>query len=321
MSDETNDQGVNTDDRVTADHDAGIGSPADELETHNPDIDDYDQVVEDIDSHDDDEGDPPGGAIKTDEPLESDDDSGEDDDEEARIPKGRFDDVNERMKTAEQTLRDRELEWARKEAILEGRLAALERQPEPEEAAPVKDPFDDVLDGEPQAILDAFQEDPAAFIRAIQGQAKAATAAEIAERQAEERYQYALQSELDKFAKNHEDFMPNANKLVEIMNGNPMHNVISAYAYEIEIPALQAKIEEASRGVEDQVKAARAEGIAEGKKQAIKEIQAKGHSAVLDGSAAKQSSGKANTGIETDGDGMKLRAEITKNLLKKRSAG
>lgn len=321
MSEETNDQGVNTDDRVTADHDAGIGSPADELETHNPDIDDYDDVVADIDAEDDSEGDPPGGAIKTDEPLEEDDASGEDEDEEARIPKGRFDEVNERMKTAEQSLRDREIEWARKEAILEGRLAALERQPEPVEATPEKDPFDDVLEGEPQAILDAFQEDPAAFIRAIQGQAKAATAAEIAEQQAEERYQNALQFELDKFAKDHDDFMPNANKLVEVMNGNPMHNVISAYAYEIEIPALQAQIQEATKGVEDQVKAARAEGIAEGKKQAIKEIQAKGTAAVLDGSAAKQSSGKATTGIETGGDGAKLREKLTADLLKKRSAG
>ena len=321
MSDETNDQGVNTDDRVTADHDAGIGSPADELETHNPDIDDYDQVVEDIDSHDDDEGDPPGGAIKTDEPLESDDDSGddEDDDEEARIPKGRLDEVIAERNTLREERLQREVDWAREKAILEGRLAALER-PEPA-AAPEKDPFDDVLEGEPQAILDAFQEDPAAFIRAIQGQAKAATAAEIAERQAEEQYHNALQFELDKFAKDHDDFMPNANKLVEIMNGNPMHNVISAYAYEIEIPALQAKIEEATKGVEDQVKAARAEGIAEGKKQAIKEIQAKGSAAVLDGSAAKQSSGKATTGIETGGDGAKLREKLTADLLKKRSAG
>ena len=321
MSEETKVEDVNTEDRVTADHDAGIGSSADEMETHNPDMDDFDQVVKDMEADEDESEDTSGGTVNTDDSEEEAAAEGKDEvEEDARIPKSRLDEViAERNQLRDEKL-NREVEWARERAIFEGRLAALENVATPESEA-VKDPFDDVLEGEPQAILDAFQEDPAGFIRAIQGQAKAATAAEIAERQAEERYQMALKTELDKFTAEHDDFIPNANKLVEIMDSNPMHNVISAYAYEIEIPALKAQIEEANKGVEDKIAAARSEGIAEGKKQAIKEFQAKGGAAVLDGSAAKQTGGQANVGIQTGGDGQKLRAEITKNLLKKRAAG
>lgn len=323
MSEETMVEDVNTgEDRVTDDHDAGLGSSAEDMETHNPDIADYDKVIETMDATDDDEEDPSGGTLKTDESDAATDDASDADDkdkegeEEARIPKTRFDEVNERMKAAEHSLRDREIEWARKEAILEGRLAALEKPAD--EPAPVADPLDEILSGEPQAVLDAFTEDPAGFIRMVQDQAKTKTAADLRAQREEEQYQANLQSALDKFAADRDDFMTHAPKLVNIMDENPIHNVVSAYAYEIEIPKLTAQLEEATKGVEDKIEAAKKEGIAEGKKLAIKEIQAKGNAQVLDGSSASQSGGKANTGIQTGGDATALREKITADLLKSR---
>ena len=323
MSEETMVEDVNTDDvdRVTADHDAGLGSSAEDMETHNPDIADYDKAIEEMEAIDTDTGgedDTSGGTQTTDDSSTDDEGSGADEDkdkDEPRIPKGRFDEVNERMKAAEKALQEREIEWARKEAIFEGRLAALEQPAERVEPTP--DPFDEVLKGEPQAILDAFTEDPAGFIRNIQAQAKAATAAELHEQQEAERYNKALTDSLDRFTEDHADFMPNAERLVNIMNSNPIHNVISAYYEEIAIPSLKSQLDEATKGVEAKVEAAKKEGIAEGKKLAIKEIQAKGNATVLDGSSSSKG-GKVNTGIETKGDPNVLREKLTADLLKSR---
>ncbi len=334
MSDKTVNDDVNADDvvdNVTDDHDAGLGSSADDMETHNPDIADYDKAIATMDVDDDADDDTSGGTKKTDDSdadadtsdadKDDDKDADKDDDlDEAKIPRKRLNEVIEREKEAEKVHHAKELEWTRKEAIFEGRLAALEKPDEA--AAPVVDPFDEVLKGEPQAILDAFTADPAEFVRSIQSQAKVAAAAEIQERRETERYDTELQTGLSKFTADHEDFMPNAGKLVEIMDSNPIHNVISAYYEEIAIPLLTSQLEEATQGVEEKVSTAKAEGIVEGKKLAIKEIQAKGNATVLDGSAASQSGGKANAGadLETGGDNTKLVEKLTANLLKTRQA-
>jgi hypothetical protein len=325
MSDETVNDDVNAgEDRVTDDHDAGLGTSAEDMETHNPDIDEYDRVINDMDASDGEEDDSSGGTENTDDSDTSDADASgadedKDDDKDApRIPRSRLNEVIEREKAAEKAHHAKELEWARKEAIFEGRLAALEKPAE--EAAPVVDPMDEILKGEPQAILDAFTEDPAAFIRMVQSQARTETATSIQQQREEEAYQQALNSGLQKFGEDHEDFMPNAERLVEVVEKNPLHNIISAYAYEIEIPLLKSQIEEATKGVEDKVAEAKAAGIVEGKKAAIKEIQAKGNASVLDGSAANQSGGKANVGLETGGDNTSLREQLTKELLAKRAA-
>jgi len=332
MTTETVIDDVNADDvvedNVMDDHDAGLGSSAEDMETHNPDIADYDKAIADMDASDDDEVDTSGGTVNTDDAADSDadasdadkDDKDKDDDkDEPRIPRSRLNEVILKGEEAAKAHHEKELEWARKEAIFEGRLAALEK---PVATDPVVDPLDEILKGEPQAVLDKFTEDPAAFIRMVQDQAKQETTTSIQAQREEANYQKALTAGLDKFRDDHEDFMPNAQKLVGIMDSNPIHNVISAYAYEIEIPALTAKLEEATQGVEDKIAAARAEGVAEGKKEAIKEIQAKGNATVLDGSSAKQSGGKANAGahLETGGDGTKLRETITADLLKSRAA-
>jgi hypothetical protein len=310
-------------DNVTDDHDAGLGSSAEDMETHNPDIADYDKAIADMDADDDDTDDSSGGTIKTDEPVvddadasdaDKDDDKGDDKDED-RIPKSRLDEVIAQRDTKNQELTDMRVDFARKEAIFEGRLAALEK---PEEKVVVEDPFDKVLEGEPQTILDAFTEDPAGFVRQIKAQARVETAAEINEQREHERYDTALQDSLNKFTADHDDFMPNAEKLVKAMDASPIHNVISAYYEEIAIPSLTSQLEEATTGVEEKVAEAKAAGIVEGKKLAIKEIQVKQGATVLDGSSASQSGGKANVGLETGGDRTDLVEKITANLLKSR---
>jgi hypothetical protein len=274
-----------------------------------------------MDAEDDDTDDTSGGTLKTDEPVvddadASDADDKDDDKEEARIPKSRLDEVIAQRDEKDNALADMRVDFARKEAILEGRLAALERPTE--EAASVADPFDEVLEGEPQAILDAFTADPKGFVRSIQAQAKEATTAEISQRRESERYDTALQDGLTKFTADHDDFMPNADKLVKIMDDSPIHNVISAYYEEIALPLLASQLEEATKGVEDKVAEAKADGIVEGKKLAIKEIQAKQGATVLDGSSASQSGGKANVGLETGGDRTDLVEKLTAKLLKSR---
>jgi hypothetical protein len=325
MSDETVSEDVNAgEDRVTDDHDAGLGTSAEDMETHNPDIADYDKVIADMDAEDGEEDEASGGTVNTDDSDTTDADASDadkdtkDDKDEPRIPRARLNEVLEREREQAKTFHDKELEWARKEAIFEGRLAALEKPVE--EVEPVVDPLDDILKGEPQEVLDAFTADPTGFVRMIQTQAKAQGAAEIQARREEERRQSSLTSAMDKFAADHEDFMPNAEKLVSAMNDSPIHNAISAYYEEIAVPLLRSQLEEATKGVEDKVSAAKAEGIAEGKKLAIKEIQAKGNAQVLDGSSASQTGAKANAGagLQTGGDATKLREKLTADLLKSR---
>ena len=331
MSDETVNDDVNADDvvedNVTDDHDAGLGSSAEDLETHNPDMADFDKVINDMDAAgDDDDDDSSGGTVKTDDSDASDDgasgakkdDDKDDDKDEPKIPRARLNEVIEREKATIATHHEKELEWARKEAIFEGRLAALEKPAEA--AAPVVDPLDDILKGEPQAVLDVFTENPTAFVNMIKAATRAETTASINQQREEDAYQQALNSGLSKFREDHEDFMPNAERLMGIVNANPLHNIISAYYEEIAMPLLTSKIEEATKGVEDKVAEAKAAGITEGKKLAIKEIQAKGNATVLDGSAANQSGGKVNAGLETGGDGTALREKLTAELLAKRAA-
>jgi hypothetical protein len=301
MSDETVSEDVNAgEDRVTDDHDAGLGTSAEDMETHNPDIADYDKVIADMDAEDGEEDEASGGTVNTDDSDTTDADASDadkdtkDDKDEPRIPRARLNEVLEREKEQAKTFHEKELEWARKEAIFEGRLAALEKPVE--EVEPVVDPLDDILKGEPQEVLDAFTADPTGFVRMIQTQAKAQGAAEIQARREEERRQSSLTSAMDKFAADHEDFE------------------------EIAVPLLRSQLEEATKGVEDKVSAAKAEGIAEGKKLAIKEIQAKGNAQVLDGSSASQTGAKANAGagLQTGGDATKLREKLTADLLKSR---
>jgi hypothetical protein len=328
--DKTVNDDVNADDvvvdNVMDDHDAGLGTSAEGMETHNPDMADFDKAIETMDAADDKDDDSSGGTENTDDSDKSDDDASgakEDDDkvddkDEPKIPRARLNEVIDREKATIATHHEKELAWARKEAIFEGRLAALEKPAEA--AAPVADPLDDILKGEPQQVLDAFTSDPTGFIRMVQSQARQETTTSIQAQREEEAYNQALNSGLSKFGKDHEDFFPNSERLMGIVNENPLHNIISAYYEEIAMPLLTSQIEEATKGVEDKVAEAKAAGITEGKKLAIKEIQAKGNATVLDGSAANQSGSQANVGLETGGDGTSLRDQLTKELLAKRAA-
>jgi hypothetical protein len=154
----------------------------------------------------------------------------------------------------------------------------------------------------------------------IKAATRAETTMDINTKREEDAYNQALNSALQKFGEDHEDFMPNAERLMGVMNSNPSHNVISAYYEEIAMPLLTSQLAEATKGMEDKVAEAKKEGITEGKKLAIKEIQAKGNATVLDGSSASQSGGKANIGLETGGDKTSLREQLTAELLAKRAA-
>jgi hypothetical protein len=328
--DKTVNDDVNADDvvidNVMDDHDAGLGTSAEDMETHNPDMADYDKVIADMDAVDDDKDDSSGGTENTDDSDASDDDASGvdkdkdkvDDKDEPKIPRARLNEVIDREKATIAAHHEKELMWARQEAIFEGRLAALEKPAEA--AAPVVDPLDTILKGEPQEVLDAFTSDPTGFVNMIKAATRAETTFDINTKREEDAYNDALNSALQKFGKDHEDFMPNAERLMGVMNSNPAHNVISAYYEEIAIPLLTSQIEDATKGLEDKVAEAKAAGITEGKKLAIKEIQAKGNATVLDGSAANQSGGQANVGLETGGDGTSLREQLTAELLAKRAA-
>jgi hypothetical protein len=330
MSDETVNDDVNADDvvdNVMDDHDAGLGTSAEDMETHNPDMADYDKVIADMDATVDDKDDSSGGTENTDDSDASDDDASgadedkdkkDDDKDEAKIPRTRLNEVIDREKATIAAHHEKELGWARKEAIFEGRLAALEKPAEA--AAPVADPLDDILKGEPQEVLDSFTSDPTGFVNMIKAATRAETTMDINTKREEEAYQHALNSGLSKFGTDHEDFMPNAERLMGIVNANPLHNIISAYYEEIAIPLLTSQIEEATKGMEDKVAEAKKDGITEGKKLAIKEIQAKGNATVLDGSSANQGGGQANVGLETGGDKTSLREQLTAELLAKRAA-
>ena len=173
-------------DNVTDDHHAGIGSSADDNESHQLDIDDYDEVIANADAHA--EGEASGETETTDEAADAASESTEE--EEANIPKSRLDKViSERNTEREERAKDK-AEWARKEAYFEGRLQALESgtTKPAEDVTPVVSPFDQVLEGEPQQILDALQANPAEFFSNLKESAEAKAQANIAAQNEEKQY-------------------------------------------------------------------------------------------------------------------------------------
>lgn len=325
MSDQVEEKDVNTgdgEDRVTHDHDAGLGSSVEDLDHQNPDIEDYDEALSDLDDLLKDAEETSGGTENADDSDSDEDETGtdedesEDKDEEQRIPKSRLDEVINQRNTFEKELRARELEWARKEATFEARLAALEK---PLESKPTPDPLDELLSGEAQDVLDRLQEDPVTFLNAFRTKAKTDALAEIRREREAEMANARVTQALDRFVEEHNDFTTHAPKLIEAMENNPIHNAISAYAYEVEIPALKAAHEAEMKGFNEKLEKIKKESFILGKKEAIKEIQAKGAASVLDGSTGNQG-GQANAGadLEVGRDPVKLREKITADIKKKR---
>lgn len=304
------------------DADAGIGSSAEELETHNPDIDDYDEVIKLID---DDEDEASGETETTDE-SESDDetevDEGESKEEPKTVPYERFSEVNQKMRDYEKSLSERESAIAR----LEGRLELMEKlfkdKGEPEDTPqPTSLPLDDILGSEdPQEILDAFQENPAKFLNDYAQRVNMVNRQRAEEERAEREYYSNLQGALEKFGAENEGFHTNIDELVGIVNEKPHHNVVSAYYEKFTIPALKAELEAKGKDLDAQIEAAKKEGFKEGRKKTIEEIRAKGNASLLDGS---ESTGKVTPEPELqdlDGDRGKLISHLTQKLIQKRSA-
>jgi hypothetical protein len=331
MSEKADEKGVNTSsedeviDNRMDDADAGIGSPADEMETHNLDIDDYDEILEAIEKDEDESS---GDSEKTDDSTSTDEGSSEDEDSEGddgddppRIPKSRFDEVNTQKNEYKDQLETERIERAR----LEGRLNALETQlavhgKEATEET-VTNPFEELLGGEPQEILDALQEDPAKFFKQMRDASDEQARKKLAIETSEKAAQDALFAGLDKFAEEHDGFTDELHRLERVMTQDPIHNLVSAYAYEVEIPALKTQLEEATKDVDARIEAARAEGIKQGKVEAVKAIRAKSAAGVLDGSASTQG-GKPSVDPDLDDTekGGGLRQILTDKLLRRREA-
>jgi flagellar biosynthesis/type III secretory pathway protein FliH len=305
-------------DNVTDDHHAGIGSSADDNESHQLDIDDYDEVIENADKHA--EGEASGETETTDDPAK--DAEGESTEgDEAKIPKERLDEVILERNTEREERATDKAEWAKKEAYFEGRLQALESGKQTtEEVAEVVSPFDQILEGEPQQIIDALQANPAEFFTNLRESAEAKAAKSITAANEEKQYYDNLRTGLDKFGADHEGFMDNIEQMHGVMGKNPIHNLVSAFAYEIEIPALKSAHEKALATATGDLEAAKAEGVKIGKAEALKDFQSKGAAATLDGSqsveGAKVTPQPELEDTEKSGG---IRAILTKNLLTRRA--
>jgi hypothetical protein len=305
-------------DNVTDDHDAGIGASADDNESHQLDIDDYDEVIANADKHA--EGETSGETETTDDSAAEASESTEEG--EAKIPKERLDEViTERNTEREERAKDK-AEWAKKEAYFEGRLQALE-QPgttSTEEVAEVVSPFDKILEGEPQEIIDALQSNPAEFFTNMKEAAESKAQANITAANEEKQYYANLRSGLDEFAAGHDGFMDVIEQMHGVMGKNPIHNLVSAFAYEVEIPALKTAHEEALAKATGDLEEAKAEGVKIGKAEALKDFQAKGASAVLDGSQSVEGAKVSpNPELENTEKSGGIRAILTKHLLTRRA--
>jgi hypothetical protein len=308
-------------DNITDDHHAGIGASADDNESHQLDIDDYDEIIANADAHA--EGDPLGEAKTTDDPKEEDGKSTDDDEEEeAKIPKSRLDEVIAERNTEREARAKDKADWAKEKAFFEGRLQALEQAgtKPAEEVIPEVSPFDQVLEGEPQQILDALQANPAEFFSNLKASAEAKAQANIQAQNEEKAYYDNLRNGLDAFAAEHDGFMENIEQMHGVMGKNPIHNLVSAFAYEVEIPAMKAEHEKALTEAKGDLEAAKAEGIKLGKAEALKEFQAKGAAATLDGSQSVDG-GKVSPQPELEDTAKSggIRAILTKNLLNRRA--
>lgn len=304
-------------DNVTDDHHAGIGASADDNESHQLDIDDYDEVIANADAHA--EGEASGETVKTDDTT--DDASKSTEEEEAKIPKERLDKVILERNTEREGRAKDKADWARKEAYFEGRLQAIEAGSKPaEDAAEVVSPFDQMLEGEPQTIIDALQANPAEFFSSLRESAEAKAAKNISAANEEKEYYAGLKRGLDAFGAEHDGFMDKVEEMHGVMSTNPIHNLVSAFAYEVQIPAMKADHEAALTKATGDLEAAKAEGIKIGKAEALKDFTSKGAAATLDGSqsadGAKVSPQPELEDTEKSGG---LRAILTKDLLTRRA--
>jgi len=294
-----------------------FASSDEELETHNPDIDEYDAILKELEADEEPEGDSPGAAEKTDEPegKSKDDAPGtkDDDKDDARIPKTRLDEVIS-QREAEKEAR---LIAETKLSTLEERLAKLEassvRTKEPE---PKSLPLDDLLSsGDPQQVVDAFTENPHEFLSNLEARIEARNAMKYEQMREEEEQTKALKSRLDEFAARHEDFIPAIPQLSKTLGDNPIHNAISAYYEVVKMPALEAQITD----LQSKIESARTEGVKQGRKEAIEAVRAKGLAATLDGSHGGEAPTPDSELDNTDEAGG-TRNVLTRQLLERRKA-
>lgn len=307
---------VNTEghDELTEDL-SDFASSDEELETHNPDIDEYDEILRQLEASDTTtEDETPGEAKKTDESTEGDDDDeepGTKDGEDARIPKSRLDEVIS-QRDSEKNLR---LEAEGKIAHLEDRLSRLEagKKEEPQQTTL---PLDDLLSGEPQALVDSFTEDPAGFVKNLEARIEAKNKLEYEQRKVMEESERELRGRLDEFAAKHDDFLSSIPKFGETLTRNPIHNAISAYYEIVKVPALEAQVTD----LQGKIEGAKAEGIKQGRKEAIEAIRAKGLAATLDGSSGSAETPAPDSELDDTESAGGIRSVLNKQLVDRRKA-
>ena len=261
-------------DQREIDADAGIGPSADELETHNPDLDDYD----DLDGLDDDDS--SAETLKTDKGQEEPQDKGQEPGEgkaEEEPPfheHPRWQEMLAKQRELEERLAERERQWEEERRLY---LSRLEGKEEPDEP---RAPFDDVLKMDPDQILDALQEDPQGFIKGLVDRSKYEAVQELEQKSRMEAQEAAIRRGLETFAKAHEDFMPlvASGEIEGFIAENPHHNAISAYYAITESKRSENTAKEMEQRIKEAEKKAR--------EAALKEIQAKGSATVLDGSSS-----------------------------------
>jgi hypothetical protein len=105
-----------------------------------------------------------------------------------------------------------------------------------------------------------------------------------------------------------------------VVDSSPIHNLISAFAYEVEIPAMVAAHTEALTKATGDLVAAKAEGVKLGKAEALKDFQAKGASAVLDGSQSVEGAKVSpQPELEDTKKSGGIRAILTKHIVDRRA--
>jgi len=308
----TDDQDVK--DHVMEDHDAGIGTSAEELETHNPDEGDF--AASEVTLKTD--GSEAGTAVDKEKESAQADDKGP-------VPYDRFQEViNERNGLKDQFTKAQD-EWGKRFELMERNIATMERflpkqeerRVEPKET---KLPLDDVFGNkDPQTVLDALQADPIGFLQQFESRVEMKTQRNISTQREERDAVETIKGRLTKFADENQDFIPNLENIKQIISKDPAHNALSAYAYTYHIPRLQKELEDAKAvaktGMDEAIKQAEARGRA----AAIKEIRAKSSAAVLDGGTGSDGGRVVNPELQETSKKGGLRAILAQKLSARRA--
>jgi len=273
---------------------AGVGPSADELGTHNLDLDDYDHL-------DDDTGDDP---LKTDDES---DDEGQLIAEEPKEPDAKApfhehprwqemikerDALRQELQQAKGTMEDQAKRIDQYDAHMRmmGQFQYPQRQPEPV-PEPEKDPFDEILSKGEEEIIEDFQRSPKAFLSGLRESVESKALTRLREEAAQRAQEEAIAKGIEQFAEENPDFMTmvSSGEISRFIQKNPIHNAISAFH------AIQAKkgSEEQQSAREELEKQIREDE----RKKTLEAVRAKQGAQVLDGATSTGPQAGASTAV------------------------